>query len=92
VPWWIPQAGLYPFSITGDLVNNFTNTTRSYNNIDQGDVRVDYTITQKDRLYGRISEGFEDNPVIKFLQTVFRYLQPSAPGKWRGQLHPQLQS
>jgi hypothetical protein len=65
------SSGLYPLPMTGDLVNNFINTTRSYNNVDQGDVRVDYTITQKDRLYGRISEGFQDNPVINSFRLFF---------------------
>ena len=65
------SSGLYPLPITGDLVNNFINTTRSYNNVDQGDVRVNYTITQKDRLYGRISEGFQDNPGINSFRLFF---------------------
>jgi hypothetical protein len=65
------SSGLYPLPITGDLVNNFINTTRSYNNVDQGDVRMDYTITQKDRLYGRISQGFQDNPEINSFRLFF---------------------
>ena len=65
------SSGLYPLPITSDLVNNFINTTRSHNNVDQGDVRLDYTITQKDRLYGRISQGFQDNPGINSFRLFF---------------------
>ena len=32
---------------------------------------MDYTITQNDRLYGRISEGFQDNPVINSFRLFF---------------------
>src|SRR5207245_11164104 len=35
------SSGLYPLPLNGDLVNNFVNTSRSYNNMNQGDVRVD---------------------------------------------------
>jgi len=65
------SSGLYPLPLNGDLVNNFVNTTRSYNNVDQGDVRVDYKITPKDRLYGRISEGSQDNPVLNSFRLLF---------------------
>jgi hypothetical protein len=65
------SSGLYPLPLNGDLVNNFVNTTRSYNNMDQGDVRIDYKITLNDQLYGRISEGYEDNPVINSFRLLF---------------------
>jgi hypothetical protein len=65
------SSGLYPLPVTGDLVNNFVNTTRSHNNVDQGDVRVDYKISQKDQLYSRISEGFQDNPGINSFRLFF---------------------
>jgi Carboxypeptidase regulatory-like domain/TonB dependent receptor len=65
------SSGLYPLPLSGDLVNNFVNTSRSYNNMDQGDVRVDYKIAQKDRLYGRISEGAQDKPGINSFRLLF---------------------
>ena len=52
-------------------MNNFINTTRSHNHVDQGDVRVDYKATRKDRLYGRISEAFQDNPEINSFTLLF---------------------
>jgi hypothetical protein len=69
------SSGLYPLPLNGDLMNNFVNTTRSYNNVDQGDVKVDYTITQQDRLYGRISEGFQDYPAFNSFRLFFDSFQ-----------------
>jgi len=71
VPGNLFSSGLYPQPLNGDLINNFVNTTRSYNNVDQGDVRVDYKITPSDRLYGRISEGSQDSPVINSFRLLF---------------------
>lgn len=65
------SSGLYPLPATPNLVNNFINTTRSYNNVDQGDVRVDYKVTERDRLYGRISEGSQHNPVLNSFRLSF---------------------
>jgi hypothetical protein len=65
------SSGLYPLPLNGDLVNNFVNTTRSYNNADQGDVRIDYKITPNDGVYGRISEGSQDNRVINSFRLLF---------------------
>jgi len=65
------SSGIYPLPLNGNLVNNFVNTTRSYNNVDQGDVRIDYKITPNDRLYGRISESYQDNPVINSFRLLF---------------------
>ncbi|HTE88929.1 MAG TPA: carboxypeptidase regulatory-like domain-containing protein [Terriglobales bacterium] len=65
------SSGLYPLPTSSGRVNNFINTTRSHNHVDQGDVRIDYKATQKDRLYGRISEAFQDNPEINSFTLLF---------------------
>jgi Carboxypeptidase regulatory-like domain/TonB dependent receptor len=65
------SSGLYPLPLNGDLTNNFVNTTRSYNNADQGDVRIDYKISSSDRLYFRMSEGSQDKPVINSFRLLF---------------------
>jgi len=65
------SSGLYPQPLNGDLINNFVNTTRNYTNVDQGDVRIDYKIRPSDRLYGRISEGSQDSPVINSFRLLF---------------------
>jgi hypothetical protein len=65
------SSGLYPLPTNGSLVNNFINTTRSHNNVDQGDVRIDLKATQKDSLYARISEAFQDNPETNSFALLF---------------------
>src|SRR6202162_5562544 len=65
------SSGLYPQPLNGNLLDNFVNTTRSYNNVDQGDVRVDYTIAPSDRMYLRISEGSQDSPVLNSFRLLF---------------------
>jgi len=65
------DSGLYPQPQNGNLLNNFVNTTRSHNNVVQGDVRLDYKISSKDRLYFRISEGSQDSPVINSFRLLF---------------------
>src|SRR5215467_1350015 len=65
------SSAVYPIPLTGDLTNNYVNTTRSHNNVDQGDARVDYKVSQKDQVYGRISEGSQDNPTINSFRLFF---------------------
>ena len=65
------SSGLYPLPTTGSLVNNFINTTRSHNNVDQGDARIDLKATQKDSLSARISEAFQDNPETNSFALLF---------------------
>jgi hypothetical protein len=65
------SSGLYPLPTNGSLVNNFINTTRSHNNVDQGDVRIDLKATQNDSLYARISEAFQDNPKTNSFALLF---------------------
>jgi hypothetical protein len=64
-------SGLYPQPLNGNLLNNFVNTTRSHNNVDQGDARLDYKISPSDRLYFRISESSQDSPVINSFRLLF---------------------
>jgi hypothetical protein len=52
----------YPTPINSDPTNNAINTTTSAFNADQGDVRVDYTITPNDRFEGRYSQAYQNDP------------------------------
>ncbi len=65
------SSGLYPQPLNGNLLDNFVNTTRSHNNVDQGDVKLDYKISPSDRLYFRISESSQDSPVINSFRLLF---------------------
>jgi hypothetical protein len=44
------------------LQNNFLYNTQSSLNVDQGDARIDYNLSGKDRLFGRYSREFQNNP------------------------------
>ena len=52
----------YPTPINNQLTNNAINTLTQAFNADQGDVKVDYTITHNDRLEGRYSQGYQNDP------------------------------
>jgi hypothetical protein len=52
----------YPTPINNQTTNNAINTVTQAFNADQGDVKVDYTITQNDRFEGRYSQGYQNDP------------------------------
>ena len=49
-------------SIAGDI-NNFSGVTHSVYNNDQGDLKIDYNISDKDRLFARWSQMYLNEPV-----------------------------
>jgi hypothetical protein len=55
-------SSLYPKPINGDVRNNFLNTTNAAINQDQGDIKVDYNMSDKDRLMARYSRLFANDP------------------------------
>ena len=52
----------YPTPINNQTTNNAINTVTQAFNADQGDVKVDYTITQNDRFEGRYSQANQTDP------------------------------
>src|ERR1700742_2575097 len=52
----------YPTPINDATTNNAINTVTQAFNADQGDVKVDYAITSKDRFEGRYSQGYQNDP------------------------------
>ncbi|HMD21843.1 MAG TPA: TonB-dependent receptor [Alloacidobacterium sp.] len=55
-------SSYYPQTINNNLVNNAINTTTQAYNDDQGDVKVDYNMTEKDRFDGRYSQAYQNDP------------------------------
>ena len=53
---------LYPQPVNANLTNNAFYTTNSALNVDQGDAKVDWNITEKDHFSGRYSEERQANP------------------------------
>ncbi len=58
----INTTSAYPLPNGPGLVNNLTYGSHSYINGDQGDVKVDYNISSKDRLFARYSRSMITNP------------------------------
>jgi hypothetical protein len=52
----------YPTPINNQQTNNAINTVTQAYNADQGDIKVDYTITQNDRFEGRYSQAYQNDP------------------------------
>jgi len=59
---------LYPSPTTGGIQNNAVNTTSSAFNSHQFDIKIDYNISEKDRLFGRYSHAYQENPTINSFQ------------------------
>jgi len=58
----IVNSQYYPMPTSGGLVNNYLYSTHSAINGDQGDAKVDWNISEKDRMFGRYSQSFIENP------------------------------
>ncbi len=52
----------YPLPINGQLRNNQINASHSATNGDQGDAKVDWNISDKDRMFGRYSQSRQSQP------------------------------
>lgn len=52
----------YPLPINGNLRNNQLNATRAATNADQGDAKIDWNISDKDRMFGRYSQSQDSRP------------------------------
>jgi hypothetical protein len=63
----ILNSSFYPLPVNGDLINNQFNSQHSSINGDQGDAKVDWNISDKDRFFGRYSQSQIDNPVTNSL-------------------------
>jgi hypothetical protein len=61
----------YPAPINSGLLNNYQYAQNTFINGDQGDVKIDYNISDKDRFYLRFSESRYDNPSINTLPLIY---------------------
>ncbi|HLI35677.1 MAG TPA: carboxypeptidase regulatory-like domain-containing protein [Terriglobia bacterium] len=55
-------SGLYPNPANSNLLNNALNTSHTYTDNDQGDIKIDYMVNDKNHLWGSYSQGFQQNP------------------------------
>jgi len=59
----ILSSPLYPQPTNGNLIDNSVNYQHNVTNGDQGDIRVDWAASDKDRIFGRYSQQKVVNPV-----------------------------
>src|SRR6202034_1679506 len=57
----------YPATVNNNLVNNAVNNQTQAFDTDQGDAKVDWNITQKDRLSARYSQAYQNDPLANSL-------------------------
>jgi hypothetical protein len=55
-------SSLYPGVVNGNLQNNAVNVVTSAQNVDQGDLKVDFRATQKDNISYRFTRAYQNNP------------------------------
>jgi len=53
---------LYPKTVNGNFTNNAVNSAGSSLNSNQGDIRIDYRISDKDQVSGRFTRGYQNDP------------------------------
>ncbi len=61
----ILSSQYYPTPTNSALLNNLNYGVRTYINGDQGDVKVDYNLSDKDHFFGRYSQSSFDNPTFR---------------------------
>jgi hypothetical protein len=55
-------SSLYPQASGTGLQQNAVNTTNSAQNVDQGDLKIDFRATQKDNISYRFTRAYQNNP------------------------------
>ena len=58
-------SSLYPAAIGTGLQQNAVNRLNSAQNVDQGDLKVDYKPTDKDSISGRFTRAYQNNPTTR---------------------------
>jgi hypothetical protein len=84
----------YPAPINGNLTNNAVNQVNQAFNTDQGDAKVDWNITQNDRLSARWAQQYQNDPLSNSLailgNTATHAPVHNAVGTWTHTFGPNL--
>jgi Carboxypeptidase regulatory-like domain/TonB dependent receptor len=67
----IMSSPLYPQPVNGGLTHNAVNTTHSYTNQDQGDIRADWNASDKDHIFGRYSQAYLNQPTTNSVPLLY---------------------
>ena len=87
-------SSLFPKTVSNGLRSNAVNTTVSELNSNQGDIKVDYQFSDKDRVSGRFTRAYQTDPSLNS-QVLFGNGYVTAPiwntvGDWTRSIHPNL--
>ena len=58
----VSDTTAYPLPTSNALNNNYLYASHTYNYGDQGDAKIDWNLSEKDRLFGRYSQSMFTNP------------------------------
>jgi len=64
------NSSLYPQVSSDSLSSNFFQTNSSVLTTNQGDFKMDYNISQKDRIFGRYSQMYQTQPTLNSFQLL----------------------
>jgi hypothetical protein len=67
----ILSSQYYPQPTRPGLLNNLIYSTHTYINGDQGDARVDWNASDKDRIFGRYSQSSYTNPTLNSVPLLY---------------------
>ncbi|MFZ0735285.1 MAG: TonB-dependent receptor [Candidatus Sulfotelmatobacter sp.] len=58
------NSSLYPSPINAGLQHNAVNTSNSAQNVEQGDLKIDFKATEKDNISYRFTRAYQNNPSL----------------------------
>jgi hypothetical protein len=84
----------YPTPINNNAINNAVNLTNEAINTDQGDAKLDWNLTQRDRLSGRYSQAYQNDPTTNsqaILGNTYVHIpMTNAVGTWTHTFSPNI--
>ena len=84
----------YPEPTNSSLINNYQYSQNTYINGDQGDAKIDWNISERDRFYGRFSSSRYDNPANNTMPLFYNSFSttPTSTGviDWTRTISPSL--
>jgi Carboxypeptidase regulatory-like domain len=88
------DTSLYPAPINDLLELNQSNTLRTSTSTDQGDIKIDYNLSQKDHIFGRYSQSRQDtigtNSFPLLFDTFFRAPAYNGVANWTRTFNPRV--
>jgi hypothetical protein len=90
----ILNSQYYPQPTNSGLLNNLQYSSLTYINGDQGDMKIDYNLSDKDHFFGRYAESRYDNPTIRSFALLYNsfatYPSHTSVVDWTHTISPSL--